>query len=73
MPMLHVELSPEVAEAIQRQACTLLMSRNQFVRSILAAVAAQADMLERGQEACPHCRAERQRTKAEDEVERQTD
>ena len=42
MPTLSVEVSSEVAEALTRQARSLLLGRRAYVRAVLAAVAAQA-------------------------------
>lgn len=42
MPTISVEVTPEVADALSRQARALLLRRQAYVRAVLAAVAAQA-------------------------------
>ena len=42
MPILTVEVSNDVAAALDRHAGARLLSRRQYVRAVLAAVAAQA-------------------------------
>ena len=42
MPTITVEVTPEVADALSRQARALLIGRRAYVRAILAAVAEQA-------------------------------
>jgi hypothetical protein len=43
MPVISISVTPEVAAALARQARALLMSRQTYVRAVIAAVAAQAD------------------------------
>jgi hypothetical protein len=43
VPTVSIELSDEVAAALARKARALLLSRNQFIRALLAAVSTQAE------------------------------
>jgi hypothetical protein len=41
LPTITTDVTPEVAEALSRQARALLLTRRMYVRAVLAAVAAQ--------------------------------
>ena len=42
MPTITVEVTPEVADALARQARALLIGRRAYVRAVLATIAEQA-------------------------------
>lgn len=49
MPRLTIEVSDDVSHALTQQARRLLLGRRQYVRAVIAAVAAEADRLNANQ------------------------